>query len=201
MTVQLSQRANIMSDFPIHTRDSASSDVHDIFDGYQDKLGFVPNLVGILAESPAALRTYATGYAQLGNSSFTPAEQQLLFLSVSRANQCTYCVAAHSMAGKMAGLDDDVIEDVRNGRPVLDPKLAAIAEFATKMVEKRGFVSAQDIETFQTAGHTRAQVLDVVLAVATKTISNYMNHIADTPLDDAFASTAWQPAAQHEAAQ
>ena len=182
-----------MTGFTVHTRDTAPAPAHPVMDAYADRFGFVPNLVGILAGAPAALNGYATGYNLMNDTAFTPAEQQLLFLAVSRANGCTYCVAAHSAAAKMAGLDDETIQAVRDGRTVLEPKLAAIAEFAAKVVDKRGRVSALDIENFLTAGHGRAQILEVVLAVAVKTISNYVNHMADTPLDAMFAPLAWTP--------
>ena len=182
-----------MSTFTVHSRDTAPEGSHAVMDAYTERFGFVPNLVNVLAESPAALNGYATTYGLLGETAFTPGEQQLIFLATSRVNGCRYCVAAHSMAGQMMGLDTDAIHAVRDGRPVLDPKLAAIAEFTAKVVEKRGHVSAQDIDTFITAGHTQAQILEVLLGVATKTISNYMNHMAQTPLDDAFAAMAWEP--------
>lgn len=180
-----------MTTFTVHSRDSAPEGSHAIMDAYSERFGFVPNLVSILAESPAALKGYASTYDMLGETAFTPAEQQLIFLAISRANGCRYCVAAHTMGGKMSGLDDSVIQAVRDGRTLLDPKHAAIADFATKVVDKRGRVSAQDIENFLTAGHSRAQIMEVLLAAATKTISNYMNHIAVTPLDDAFAPMTW----------
>lgn len=182
-----------MSKLTVHTRESAPEGSHGIMDAYTERFGFVPNLVSILAESPAALKGYATTYGLLDETDFSAPEQQLIFLATSRENGCRYCVAAHSMAGKMMGLDDETIQAVRDGRPVLDPKLAAIAEFTTKVVVKRGHVSDQDVETFITAGHTQAQVLEVLLGVSTKTISNYMNHIAQTPLDEAFAPMAWEP--------
>lgn len=190
-----------MTGFTIHNRDTAPEATHDIMDAYADRLGFVPNLVGILANSPAVLKSYATGYQMLSETAFSPAEQQLLLLTVSRANGCRYCVAAHSLAGKMAGLDEETVHAVRDGRPVLDPKLAAISEFATKVVDKRGHVSPMDIETFLTAGHTRAQVMEVLLAVSVKTISNYMNHIAQTPLDEAMSAMAWTPNPAESAAE
>jgi len=182
-----------MNNFTVHTRESAPEGAHEIIDFYQEKFGFVANIIGIMSESPAATKGYAATYGLLSETDFTPAEQQLIFLAVSRANGCHYCVAAHSTVGKMVGLDEGAIHAVRDGRPVLDPKLAAIAEFAIKVVDKRGHVSAQDIETFITAGHTKAQILEILLGAATKTISNYMNHIAATPLDDAFAPMAWEP--------
>jgi len=182
-----------MTDLTPHTIETAPEKSHAIMKDYAERFGFVPNVVSILAESPPALNGYATTYGLLGETAFTSAEQQLIFLAVSRANGCRYCVAAHSTAGQMMGLDLDTINAVRDGRPVLDSKLAAIAEFATKMVEKRGHVSTLDTETFLTAGHTKAQVMEIILGCATKTISNYINHMAETPLDDAFSAMAWNP--------
>jgi uncharacterized peroxidase-related enzyme len=160
---------------------------------YQEKFGFIFNTVGVMAESPAALKGYAQTYGLLGETAFTPAEQQLIFLSVSRENACTYCVAAHSMAGQMMGLDNDTIAAVRDGKTIMDPKLAAISSFATDVVKTRGNVSKDALHDFMVAGHTKTQVLDILLAVATKTISNYMNHITDTPLDEVLVPFAWEP--------
>ena len=180
-----------------HTVDSAPEGSKAVLQAYQDRFGFVPNIVALLAESPSTLNGYATSYNLLGDTDFTAPEQQLIFLAVSVANKCTYCVAAHSMAGQMVGLDDQTIQAVRDGKAVLDSKLAAIADFAIKVVEARGFVSNDDINDFLAAGHTQAQILDVLLGVSTKTISNYANHIANTPLDEAFAPMEWTPPAQN----
>jgi uncharacterized peroxidase-related enzyme len=185
-----------MSPFILHTKDTAPAGSHGVMDAYMAKFGFVPYLIGVMSQSPATTQGYAQTYALLGETDFTPAEQQLLFLTVSRANECTYCVAAHTLAGKMMGLDEETISAVRDGRPILDLKLAALSEFALKIVEKRGNVSRDDVSDFLTAGYTNAQILEVLLAVATKTISNYMNHIAETPLDPAFQVSVWSANSQ-----
>jgi len=180
-----------MSNFAIHTKDSAPEGAHAVMDAYTERFGFIPNLIGILAESPAAVKAYAQTYELLSETDFTPAEQQLLYLTISRANGCTYCVAAHTMGGKMVGLDDETIAAIRADRPILDAKLAALSDFALKVVKKRGHVSRDNVNDFLTAGYSKAQILEVLLAAATKTISNYVNHIADTPLDEAFAPGEW----------
>jgi len=182
-----------MSLFTLYTRDSAPEGAHGVMDAYVERFGLVPNLINVMAESPVTTKGYAQTYELLGETDFSPAEQQLLFLSISRANGCTYCVAAHSVVGKMAGLEAAAIAAVRDGRPILDAKLAALSSFAIKVVEKRGHLSRDDINDFLTAGYSKAQILEVLLAVATKTISNYMNHIAETPLDEAFAPGQWSP--------
>ncbi|HEY9078519.1 carboxymuconolactone decarboxylase family protein [Magnetovibrio sp.] len=185
-----------MSSFILHTRDTAPKGSHGVMDAYAERFGFVPNLINIMAESPAATQGYAHTYGLLAETDFSPAEQQLLFLTISRTNGCTYCVSAHTMAATMVGLDNATIDAVRDGRPILDPKLAALSSFAIKVVEKRGHLNRDDINDFLTAGYSRAQILEVLLAVATKTISNYMNHIAHTPLDEPFAAAEWSPSPQ-----
>ena len=183
-----------MTSFPLNTRDAAPQGSHGVMDAYAERFGFVPNLISILSSSPAATQGYAQTYGLLGETAFTPVEQQLLFLTISRENGCRYCVAAHTMAGRMAGIDETVLQAVRNFQPILDPKLAALSEFAVKVVNQRGRVQKHDVQDFLTAGYNQAQILDVLLAVSTKTISNYVNHIAETPLDPQFAKDAWEPA-------
>ncbi|MBL4693099.1 MAG: carboxymuconolactone decarboxylase family protein [Magnetovibrio sp.] len=180
----------------IHSVETAPQASQEILKGFVERLGFVPNIASIMAESPATLKGYTATYGLLSETDFTPAEQQLIFLAVSRANSCTYCVAAHSVAGKMMGLDDETIAAVRNDTPILDSKLAAIVSFVSHLIDTRGFAKQDRINDFLAAGHTEAQILEVIMGIATKTISNYANHIANTPLDDAFAPMAWTPPAK-----
>lgn len=188
-------------DFPVLTKDTAPEASHALMDAYVARMGFVPNLVGILAASPAAAKTYGQAYAFLGETDFTPAEQQALLLTISRVNGCTYCVAAHTMGARKAGLDTETIQALRDGRPVLDPKLAALVEFAAKLVEQRGQVGRDAVNDFLTAGYKPAQIMDILVAAAAKTISNYMNHMAETPLDVQFADAAWHANGASQAAQ
>lgn len=182
-----------MSRFPIHTQQSAPAPARDSLAGAAQAFGFVPNLLGVMAESPAALDGYL-GLSQLmERSSLSPAEQQVAILAISRFNECRYCVAAHSVIAANAGVPNDVIEAIRNDEPIDDTRLGALRRFASRVVEARGWVSESEIADFQSAGFTNAQVLEVVLAAAMKTLSNYVNHIAGTPLDEAFSSRAWEP--------
>ena len=156
------------------------------------KLGFVPNMLGVLAESPATLEAYQKLQEILGKSSFTPAEQQFLALVVSVANGCTYCTAAYSLVAGNAGVAKPVIEAVRDGGPIADKRLRALREFAFAVVERRGRVGDAEVQTFLAAGFTKAQVLEVLVAAAFKLISNYANHIAGVPLDNAFQPYFWK---------
>jgi uncharacterized peroxidase-related enzyme len=186
-----------MSQFQIHSIQSADAAVKPVLEGSLKKYGFVPNLHGGLAEAPAALKAYIELTALFDQTSFSPTEQQVILLAISAENHCTYCVAAHSMIAKqMVKADPAIVEALRNGKPLPDSKLEALASFTRAIVKNRGVVCAQTLDKFIAAGFSRAQVLDVVLGVAFKTLSNYTNHIINTPLDTAFQSEAWDEPAQ-----
>lgn len=181
-----------MSLFDLHTAETAPEGSRDDIAAVQERFGFLPNIHAVLAESPATLKAYNTLGGLMATTSFSPAEQQLLLLTISAVNGCEYCVAAHTMGGMMAKLDEDVINAIRDGGEIADAKLAALTKFTRAVVEKRGFVSDQEISELTAVGYSRDQVLEVVMATAMKTISNYVNHLAETPLDDAFAKAAWR---------
>lgn len=180
-----------MTDFRVHNLESAPKESLEFLSKAKQTYGFVPNLLGVLAESPAALKAYVLLGALLEKSSFTPAEQQLLFLAISLENRCEYCVAAHSTVAKMQQVPDDVVESLRENRPVADVRLQALNRFTRNVVRERGWISEKEIEGFLSAGFTKAQVFEVILAVAMKTLSNYSNHIAGTPLDPPFEPAVW----------
>jgi uncharacterized peroxidase-related enzyme len=154
--------------------------------------GFVPNVVGVLAESPPVLDAYMDLKKKLEATSFSPQELQVIYLSINRANGCTYCMAIHTGMAKSIQVPENIIASLRNGTPLDDPRLDALAEFTDKMVEKQGWLDAEDVEEFLSAGYTQANVLDVILAVAQKTISNYANHIAHTPVDEEMSEFVWE---------
>ena len=180
-----------MNRFTLHTNETAPEASREGLAKAKQTFGFVPNLMGILAESPAALNGLQALYGSFGQSSFSPAERELLLLAISTVNGCTYCVPAHTAAAKAAGQSGDVIEAFREGKPIPDARLAALRAFAAAVVEKRGRVSEAEIDAFLEAGFTRVQVLEVMLAAALMTITNYTNHIAGVPLDAAFEPYRW----------
>lgn len=159
----------------------------------QAKLGFVPNMYGVMANSPGLLDTYVHGYERFrALSGFTPVEQEVVLLAVSRENGCTYCVAAHSfIADKMSAVPEAVTNAIRDGQPIPDPKLAALHDFTRTMVIKRGLPDRADVEAFLAAGYSERHMLEIVLAIAVKTLSNYANHLFHTPVDAVFAGRTW----------
>jgi len=179
------------------TLENATGRHREVLDKAQAAVGFVPNMYANMVNQPALLETYLDGYARFRNEAgFTPAEQEVVFLTISRANGCDYCMAAHSMlALKKSGLAADATEALRNDQPIPDPKLEALASFTRTLVEKRGFIAREDAEAFQAAGYTEQHILGVVLALSVKILSNYSNHLFQTAVDDVFAEHAWQPSA------
>ena len=180
-----------MADFNIYGVEDAPEASKPALESIKKRYGFVPNLLGGMAESNAALTSYIDLTKKLSESTFTPAEQQVLFLAISYENKCAYCMAAHTAGGKRAKLEDEVIESLRAGSSLNDSKLSALADFAQKMFNKRGWVDREDIDDFLGAGYTKSNIFDVITALAAKTLSNYTNHILDTPLDDSISKFKW----------
>lgn len=178
--------------FEIHSIQTAPEASKPILTEVEKKYRFLPNLFGVFAESPLAANAYLqlSGLIQ-SQSSLSPQEQQVVMLAVSFENGCDYCMAVHSAVAAMAQTPPDAIQALRDGKFPGDPKLAALTTFARTVVRERGWGSDEVLNAFLTAGYTRAQVLDVIVITALKTISNYTNHVAHTPLDAAFAGQKW----------
>lgn len=181
-----------MSNFTVHTIETAPQESKAILEQVKGKYGFVPNLMGVFAEAPEILKAYIQLDGLIKETALTPQEQQVVLLSISYDNACDYCMAAHTGAAKQAGVDAPTIEALRNDSKISDEKLRALSTFARRVTVTRGEVSAQEIADFKAAGYTNRHVLDVILAVAIKTVSNYTNHVAETPLDKAFRPLKWE---------
>lgn len=184
-----------MRTFDIHNKDTAPAGSVESLVEAEKAFGFLPNLLGVFAESPATLKAYLTLGELVGQTAFTDTERQVVILAISRFNECHYCVAAHSAIAGMQKVPADVVDAIRNDEVIANDKLQTLRAFATAVVEKRGWVSEADVTAFLEAGYDKAAILEVILALSFKVLSNYANHIADTPLDDAFAATEWKPAA------
>lgn len=182
-----------MTAFDVHTKKTAPTESAKLLAPAEEAYGFIPNLLGVMAESPATLNAYLSLGQLFGKSSFSATEQQTVILSISRFNECDYCMAAHSVIAGMNKVPTDIVEAIRDDRPIDDPRLEALRVFTSTCVEKRAHLSSDDIAAFLAADYTKEQILEVILGIGFKTLSNYVNHVAETPLDDAFASQAWVP--------
>jgi uncharacterized peroxidase-related enzyme len=168
--------------------------VSDPLKAAQAGMGMVPNMYAAMVNLPALLDTYNHGYAKFrAEAGFTPVEQEVVFLAISRFNGCHYCVAAHSFVGDMMSkVPTEVTDAIRDGHKVPDAKLEALRAFAHQMTENRGNPSLDQAKAFLAAGYTEEHILGIILAISVKVISNYTNHIFHTELDPGFAVRAWQ---------
>ncbi len=179
-----------MTRFDIHSSETAPAS-SAILDGAQKALGFVPNLYATMAESPALLEGYTTLAGIFDKTDLSATERQIILMVNNRLNGCEYCMAAHSTISQMQGVPADVIEALRSGAALSDPKLEALRTFAIRINESRGWPEESDIDALLAAGYTKRTVLEVVLGTSLKVMSNYTNHIATTEVDAAFAPNAW----------
>jgi uncharacterized peroxidase-related enzyme len=182
-------QAPIIQQLTSVTLGDASAAQRPLLDGALQKLGFVPDMYANMANAPGLLSTYLHGYGKFRTESgFSPVEQEVVFLSISLVNDCKYCMAAHSMvAAKMSGVPAPVLQAIRQGTPIDDERLSVLFQLTQDLVQSSGRPCPQRVQAFQAAGYTEQQLLYLVLAIATKTLSNYCNHLFGTPLDEAFA--------------
>jgi uncharacterized peroxidase-related enzyme len=181
----------MINGFTLHDTTTAPAASTGILEGVQKFWGVVPNLHGVLAESPAALEAYATLWGIAEKTGFTLQERNIAYISIIYENECTYCMAGHTNLSRMANGEPEVIAAVREGRPIADPKLEALRQFAAKVTRSRGVVSEADVSAFKAAGYDNRAMLDVLVLAATKLISNYANHFAQTPLDPFMKGAEW----------
>jgi uncharacterized peroxidase-related enzyme len=140
------------------------------------------NIFRSMAQSPAALQAYLRLSGAVGSGTLSAKEREVIQLAVGQANNCEYCVSAHTAIGKGAGLSDEQTVEARRGA-LQDAKLNALAKFALAVHEKRGFVSDADVAAFKSAGYSEGAIAEVVANYALATYTNYFNHVNVTPVD------------------
>lgn len=172
--------------YSVHDKSSAPANARALLEKAESAYGFVPNLLGVMAESPALLEAYMTMGEIFEKTDFSASEKQVVLLAVSADNECGYCTAAHTAIASMQGVPEDVAKAAAAGREIDDSRLEALRQFTGKVVSSRGNPAEDDIASFLDAGYERRHVLDVITGVGMKTLSNYTNHIAETPVDSQF---------------
>ena len=181
-----------MSQFPIHTVDTAPEASRPLLLALRQAVGMIPNLAAGMAESPTLLTTFLTARDEYQKGTFTGAEIQVLSLVAAVENDCGWCVAFHSLMARKEGVTDDVVTPLREGRSPTDARLGALSDFARSMVRRRGAVSHAELDRFLAAGYTRAAALEVVLGMAFSLMANYAGHLVDPTLDAPLAPYAWR---------
>lgn len=181
-----------MSDFKVYDANNAPDDAKSVIEQAQTKFGFVPNILGVMAEAPCALKAYTQLSSLMEDTSFNSTERQIILMSVSYVNECDYCMAAHSVISNTEGVDEKVVQTLREGGKIEDSKLEALRALSVEITETCGNPNKEAIQQFYDAGYGNKQLLEVILGVTMKTLSNYINHIAETPLDDNFSKYKWE---------
>lgn len=179
--------------FVLHDSSTAPADSQETLEEAREKYGTVPNLEAVMATSPPLLKAYEMTSELFGQTSLSPAEQEVVAQTVNVHNSCDYCVPWHTLLSKTAGLDDGEVQALRAGRPLSNEKLEALRRFTAAFLRANGNIESSELNAFLNAGYSRRQALEVVLGIATKVMSNYTNSIAAPPLDDPITAHAWDP--------
>jgi len=181
-----------MSQFTIHTVETAPKDSKPMLEKSLKENGMIANLHGVMAEAPGLLEGYRVLHDLFVNSSFNDEEVTVVWQSINVEHNYTYCVPAHTAIASMMNVNPSLTESLRNQEPMPTKKLQVLQDTTLTIVRKRGEISEEEIETFFAAGYGQRQLLEIILGLSQKVMSNYVNHIAKTPVDRPFEKFAWQ---------
>lgn len=170
-----------MNTFNVPTREQVSATNQGIFDTLEKSVGFVPNLYATYAHSETALENYLN-FAN-AKTSLTAKEKEVVNLAVSQVNECQYCLAAHTAIAGMNGFTPSQILEIRAGEASFDSKYNALAQLAKNITENRGSASEAAVKNFMEAGYTKGNLVDAIVLVGEKTISNYIHNTTQVPVD------------------
>ena len=154
----------------------------ELFDAVQSKLGFIPNLIKVFGNSPATLQGYLSLGEITSSGNFSKKFREQLALAIAEENSCNYCLSAHTAIGKLNGLSEEQTEQSRQGLATNEKEQTAL-QFAQAVTRNRGQVSSELIQAVKNAGYTDGDILEIVLNVVSNTLTNYVNHIAETEVD------------------
>ena len=173
-----------MSKFQIHTIETAPEAAKEALKAVQQNNGYIPNLIGVLANAPTALETYRTVGAINQRNSLTPTEREVVQITAAVTNGCSFCVAGHTAISiKQIKMPDELLQALRNTTEISDPKLNTLAKFTLAVINTKGKVGETLLNEFLEAGYTQQNALDVVLGVSLASLCNYANNLADTPIN------------------
>ena len=179
-----------MAHFTIHTAETAG-EARELVENTERAFGFLPNLAAVMAESPALLEGYRTLASIFDKTDLSETERQIILMTNNRLNGCEYCMAAHTTISQMKGVPESVITALRENQRLANPKLEALRVFAEQVNLTRGWPTEADVQSFLKAGYSQRTVLEVVLGTGLKVLSNYTNHVAQTPVDSQFQKNEW----------
>lgn len=183
-----------MTEFTLHDETTAPEGSAELLARSRKQNGMIPGLHATMAEAPGLLEAYQQVHQLFLDSSFDKDETTVVWQSVNVEHACHYCVPAHTAIAHAMKVDAAITDALRDGTPLPDERLEALRTFTLAVVRDRGDVDEAGVQAFLDAGFTRRQVLEVVLGVSQKVMSNYTNHLARTPVDEPFQKFAWEGA-------
>ena len=177
-----------MTNFTFYTPETAPEEAKPILEEIKKGFGFIPNLFAYMAEAPTTLEAYLTLNDSIEKTSLSPAQQQVALLAASVENECDFCTIAHRAVGKMKKANQQTLDALNKNQQIEDSKDAALAKFTQTIIKDRGRISDSAINDFLSAGFTKQQILEVMIIVSIKTLSNYINHLTNPEPNDELLS-------------
>jgi AhpD family alkylhydroperoxidase len=181
-----------VTNFPVHTIESAPERSKPALQQLQSAFGMIPNIAGAMATSPVLISSLVGLFGNVHGGSFTEPQVQTVLLTDAVVNACTWAVAFHTALALKEGVDAADVQAIREGRLPKDPQLAALSTLARTMIEKRGRLNDQHVDQFMAAGFGKDHALEVIAIVAASTITNYTGSLTKTPLEAPFRAHAWK---------
>ena len=181
-----------MSEFTSHTIESAPEKSKPLLDKSLSSFGMIPGLHAVMAEAPELLEGYQRLHQLFQNTSFDNDELTVIWQTINVEHECHYCVPAHTFIAKSMSVDDSITEALRDETALPSKKLQVLHDTTLKLVRNRGHLTEEDLSEFHSVGYGNQQLLEIVLGIAQKVMSNYTNHLAKTPVDEPFRGFSWE---------
>ena len=175
----------------LHTLDTAPESSREILRNLHAGQGTIMNFFALVAESPEVLKAYMDLMGVTNKFSMTSTEKQVINLTTNYENNCEDCMPIYTAIARGVGVPEAVIQSIRNNDLIADQRLQALRQLVSDIVRNRAAVAKKTLEEFYSAGYSDTQLMEIVVLIATKTISNYMAHLFELPVDEMFKDDAW----------
>jgi len=178
--------------FELHTRETAPAASQPLLDNSLKAFGMIPNLHAVMAGAPAMLEAYQALHQLFQQTSFDAEELTVVWQTINVEHECLYCVPAHTGIAHMMNVDHTITDALRNRSELPTKKLQVLHLTTLALVRNRGQLSEGELTAFFEAGYEHRELLEIILGLSQKVMSNYVNHLAQTPVDEPFQKFAWQ---------
>jgi len=175
-----------MTEFALYNLETAPEAAKPLFEESIKAFGMIPNLHAVMAESPELLESYQAAHTLFQQTSFNADELTVVWQSINVENNCHYCIPAHTAIAEMMGVDASICESIKSDTPLTNKKLEALRVTTLAMIRQRGVITDEEVQHFFDSGYSNKQLLEIVLGISQKIMSNYTNHLAKTPVDEPF---------------